>query len=135
VNLESITRYLASKGNVSLTSGALPRVFMSEKPNNANVGTAYSIIYTDARGASVDEYLPNYHKVKLQVVVSAEMHDEGFDLGKAISNDLAVNGKTLSDIYIVKCSPTTLPIPFGRNEQDLIEFSITFNLIFRNLEV
>ena len=135
MNLESITRYLASLGSVSLTPGSLPRIFINEKPNNAQVGSSYAIIYTNLEGANVDEELPNYHKVKLQVVVSAKLYDEGFGLGMAISNDLTLNGITLSDIFLIKCLPTTLPVSFGRNEQDLIEFSITFNLIFRNLEV
>ena len=131
MKLDSLAKHLHSLGNCSLSFGRKPRLFINEKPANAKVGAQYVILYADLAGASVDDYLPNYHKTKLQLVVSAKTAEEGFDLASALSKDMTVNGLDLSDIFIVKCSAKHLPVPFKRNEQDLIETSVNFDLIFR----
>jgi len=130
--LESIAEYIFSQANVvKFKTGNSPRLFLYEKPLGAVGDEPYALLLTDIQGASIDEELPDYHKSRIQLIVSSDDHDEGYRLALDLSKDMTIHGLDLEDMHIYKCVPLNLPIRFRRNEQNRIEFSVNFNIILR----
>lgn len=121
------------KGHVSDgTNDLLPRLYLYESPVESRLdSTLHAMLISDLRGFSFNDETPNYHKGRVQLIVTASDYDEGYDLASALSADLTLYGQDLRDMYLYRCVPVNLPISYRKNEQNAIEFSVNFDLVIR----
>jgi hypothetical protein len=133
MNLDSLSDYLDDQGTVT-TEGitGLPRLFIYESPSESRENEdTFALLINNLAGFYVNEETPDYHKGAIQLITSSKKYDEGYELALSLSKELHVLGLELRDMYIFKCIPTTLPISYRRNEQQLFEFSVNFNVVLR----
>lgn len=125
MNLHPIRDYIAA--NTSLKVGET--LFSYSIPADVDVGV---LVVSEPAGNRVDHEIKGVFKGRYQIIV----RDKDFDSGMLRANQLF----TLLDLietdmyeYVVTYSrPRNTPLPFARSDGDLIEFSINYDIRYRN---
>lgn len=109
-------------------------IFNHQFPADIPVGTFFRYPLT---GISVDPYIPNWHKVRCQVIVRHTSVAEGEKMADAVSRALIAEGEedypATSErpaIRLVRFFPDSLPVRFPRLEGNSIEWSMHFDAVF-----
>lgn len=109
-------------------------IFNHQFPADVNIGTFFRYPLT---GISVDPYIPNWHKVRCQVIVRHSSATEGEKMADKVSRVLTTEGEevypAVSDnpaIRLVRFFPESLPVRFPRLEGNSIEWSMHFDAVF-----
>ena len=135
MKLDSLYEYLILQGAVTngeVPGSPLPKLYLYDATAADHSGEKlFAMLTPHINGFTSDEETPNYHKGILQLVVTSDLYDEGYDLAKTLSTQLEVYGLDLEDVYIYRCTPRHLPIPYRRNEQNMREFSVNFDTTVR----
>ncbi|NIH77426.1 hypothetical protein FHV99_004678 [Ochrobactrum sp. P20RRXII] len=109
-------------------------IFHHQFPADITVGTFFRYPLT---GISVDPYIPNWHKVRCQVIVRHTSVAEGEKMADAVSRTLTTQAEEVfpatadsPEIRLVRFFPDSLPVRFPRLEGNSIEWSMHFDAVF-----
>lgn len=111
-------------------------LFIHHMPETCAKGV---VLRTPLDGIPVNNYLPDYYQGKFQVIIRDKTHASGqpradalFDLLEMYNRDfLDKKGKLV--MRIVQSYPCTKPIVYPRSPDNLIEWSITFDVTYLEL--
>lgn len=109
-------------------------IFNHEFPHDRDKGVFFRYPLT---GISVDPYIPNWHKVRVQVITRHTSVTEGEKFASAILKALTFEGEQVfpaneerGEIRLLRFFPETLPVRYPRLEGNSIEWSMHFGSVF-----
>ena len=125
MNLDPIRDYIAA--NTTLTVGK--DLFSYSMPPQVDKGV---LILTEAAGNRVDHEVKGVFKGRYQIIVRDTDYDIGMLRANQMFNLLDLLEENMGTYVVTYSRPRHTPLPFSRSEGDLIEFSINFDLRYRN---
>lgn len=125
MNLFPIQDFIQSQ--TTLINGVDLFVYSMPAPVTAGV-----LLTHESAGNRVDHEMPGIFEGRFQVIVRDTDYDLGFQRAWEIFYLLTLLEQDLTDYIVTYCRPRHTPMPFSRSDGDLIEFSINFDLRYRN---
>lgn len=129
MNLESIASYIESLPALGLTRGQ--NLFIHMIP--ATVGRAVGLVMENP-WAKADMEIIGRYSGRLQVIVRDDDYARGKNLAYALRDALTFSGpRVFGDQYSYYCIPVSSPLSYPRPASDLIEWSISFAMEYRDI--
>lgn len=93
------------------------------------------LIITGTEGeGNFDEELPGYYKAEIQVIVSASKILEAKALGNDLASALKLHNVNLGDGVVIKrCFPRHRPLVYTKNEGQVVEASVNYDIIYSEI--
>lgn len=88
------------------------------------------IVYPSNDPPAIDGELFYYRKGKFQTIVRNTRYQDGMDLSKALSDALTFENTETEKMKIKRCRPLYEVRVYRRAESGVIEFSVTFEIVF-----
>lgn len=88
------------------------------------------IVFPSNEPAAIDAELPFYRKARFQLIVRNVRYQDGLDVSKALSDALTFTEKETTQMKIKRCRPLYEVRIYRRSEAGVIEFSVTYELIY-----
>lgn len=132
MNLDPIAEIIAA-ANQGVVGKSL---FLFNMPETCAKGV---VLRLPVDGISVSQYLPGYYKTYFQAIVRDKSFASGQGRAEALSSLLTFYDRTFTDsankpyLQIKICYPCVKPIVFPRMTDNLLEWSIKFDVVYVEL--
>lgn len=125
MKLEPIATYL--EGQTTLVTGQT--LFVYSMPDTIRRGVLLRLPLT---GTPIDHEIPGRYFTSLQAVIRDNDYTRGETTANTVKDALDLRHVQVGDMFLTYLRPRHLPIPFPRAESDLIEFSVNFDVRFKD---
>lgn len=126
MNLDPIRDYIAS--NSDLITGK--DLFSYFSPHTAQSSV---LLVTGATGNMPDHEVKGVFKGRYQVIVRDPNYDAAKARASALYDLLNLLETDMGEYVVTYSRPRNTPVPFSRSEGDLVEFSINYDIRYRDV--